>query len=314
MKLRTDHPDADSGFTLLEILVGLAISSLVMVGLSLSMKTINQGFDQATVSIGRQATISTGLYVIAGDISRIERAIDDPDKPAQYLFLGNQSEAVYVLAERPGNNRAGLYWVRLLVRATKAGAELVRMRAPFIAGKNDIAAIEWTDEVVLLRGEISIQLSYRAPRLGLRQWASGWQTRNVLPTQIKIEVTDLKTGRLRVPVFVQTLKIDASFVGAMLTDAHSMVIAESIIRLGHHLDLHVVAALRALHVVQVAQPLALLGLLPGLALLLPREPSDASGLQKLLLVAAEPVVFARTVALVQGQGLRAARKRRRENG
>jgi prepilin-type N-terminal cleavage/methylation domain-containing protein len=200
---------ADSGFTLLEILVGLVISSLIMVGLSLAMKTINMGFDQATVSIGRQGTIATGLYIAAGDISRIERVFDNPEQPGQFLFAGSRGEAVYILAERPGNNRAGLYWVRLLVRKTGDGAELVRMRAPYRQGQQDFAAIEWRDEVVLLRGGLAIELSYRAPRSGLRDWANSWLARNMLPGEIKIEIGDVGTGRLRVPVFVQTLKIGA---------------------------------------------------------------------------------------------------------
>lgn len=209
MKPAVNSAHSEAGFTLFEILIGLAISSLVMVGLSLAMKTVNQGFDQATVSIGRQATIATGLYIVAGDISRIERVIDNPDQPTQFLFFGSGNEAIYVLAERPGNNRAGLYWVRLLVRSTGKAGELVRQRAPYVEGQHDLTALEWSDEVVLMRGELAIALSYRAPRLGLREWASGWQARNMLPGQIKIEVTDTGTGRLRVPVFVQTLKISA---------------------------------------------------------------------------------------------------------
>lgn len=200
---------SDAGFTLLEILVGLAVSSLIMLGLSLSMKTINMGFDRATTSIGRQSTIAAGLYVVAGDIARIERAVDNPDAPTQFLFFGSRSEVIFVLAERPGNNRAGLYWVRLTVRKAGKGAELVRTRAPYHQGEHDLAAITWSDDVVLLRGDIQIDLSYRAPQAGLREWASGWQATNMLPGQFKIEITDTRTGRLRVPVFVQTLKITA---------------------------------------------------------------------------------------------------------
>ena len=200
---------SQNGFTLLEILVGLMISSLIMVGLSLSMKTINMGFDSATRSLERQATITTGLDIVAGDISRIQRVVDNPESPRQFLFAGTRHETVYILAERPGNNRAGLYWVRLLVRKTDDGEELVRMRAPYSARQTDLAAINWRDDVVLLRGGVSIEISYRAPSAGLRSWANGWQARNMLPGEIKLEIVDIRTGRLRVPVFVAALKIGA---------------------------------------------------------------------------------------------------------
>ena len=52
---------SEAGFTLLEILVGLLISSLIMVGLSLGMKTINTGFDSAARLIARTGTLTTGL-------------------------------------------------------------------------------------------------------------------------------------------------------------------------------------------------------------------------------------------------------------
>jgi general secretion pathway protein J len=200
--------DKTGGFTLLEILVGLTVSSLILIGLSQAMTTIDRGFEQATESIGRQGTIATGLRIVAGDISRIQRVLDVPEQPTRFLFEGTGNRATYVVAERPGNNRAGLYWVRLAVRDTEDGQELVRMRAPFVAADRD-SAIAWRDEVVLLRGGMAIALSYRAPRAGLRSWAADWPAGDLMPGQIKIELTDLATGRLRVPVFVQTLKIGA---------------------------------------------------------------------------------------------------------
>lgn len=197
------------GFTLIEILVGLAISSLIMIGITLAMRTINTGFDSATESLERQGTLSTGLFIAGGDISRIARVVDDPVRPSQFLFSGGARGMSFVLAERPGANSSGLYWVRLEVRPGKDGDELVRLRAPFTSRKVDPVGLDWGDAVVLLRGNVTIAFSYRAPRLDLRQWAGSWQARNVLPQEVKIEITDRATGRLRVPVFVAALKMDA---------------------------------------------------------------------------------------------------------
>lgn len=199
----------EAGFTLLEILVGLAISSLIMLGLSMAMGSINRGFDRTTAVIERQDGIAAGLHVVAGDLSHILRVLDDPAKPRRFLFSGGPEEAIYILGERPGNNEAGLYWVRLLVRKTAGGSELSRLRAPYVPGQTDIAALQWDDEVSLLRGKFAIALSYRAPRADLRSWAGTWLAQNMLPGEIKVELTDLATGRRRVPVFVVALKITA---------------------------------------------------------------------------------------------------------
>jgi prepilin-type N-terminal cleavage/methylation domain-containing protein len=199
----------NAGFTLLEILVGLAISSLIMVGLTAAMQTVDRGWNRTTQSIERQGTLATGFHVLAGDVARIERAISGSAGAPGFLFAGTASEAIYVLAERPGNNRAGLYWVRLQVREQGGVTELVRTRAPFVSGRQDVAAIAWGDDVILVSGNIAVEMTYRAPRAGLRSWSTSWPAGNRLPEQIKIEITDRKTGLWLAPAMVLALEIDA---------------------------------------------------------------------------------------------------------
>ena len=204
---KTDH--REGGFTLLEILVGLAISSLIMVGLTAAMQTIDRGWNRTTESVERQGMLGTGFHVLAGDIARIERAMVGGTGAPGFLFAGTASEAIYVLAERPGNNRAGLYWVRLLVRERDGVTELVRMRAAFVSGRQNVSAIAWADEVILVRGNIAVEMTYRSPRAGLRTWSTSWPAGNRLPEQVKIEVTDRKTGLWLAPAMVLALEIDA---------------------------------------------------------------------------------------------------------
>ena len=200
---------SESGFTLLEILVGLLISSLILAGLSFAMKAINGGFERTSQSLERQGSIASALQIIDGDLSRILRVLDDPAKPQGFLFSGSETQAVFILAERPAKTGAGLYWVRLLVRRTSGGSEIARMRAAVLPGKADAAALDWRDEVILLNGPYNITFAYRAPRSGIRSWASAWADQRMLPEQIKIEIRDPASGLLRVPVFVQSLKITA---------------------------------------------------------------------------------------------------------
>ena len=214
MDLR-NHPE--NGFTLLEIIIGLVISSLIMVGLSLALKTINMGFDSTTVLVERQSNISAGLAIVAGDIARIQRVVDNPEKPSRFLFSGNADSATYIMEERPGNNAAGLYWVRLETRSSGVFNELVRMRSPYVMGQNGIPALAWKDEVTILRGDFSIAFSYRSPMADLWNWSDSWQNQSFLPGEVRIELIDLRTGRLRVPGFVQPLKINAEADCVVLT-------------------------------------------------------------------------------------------------
>jgi prepilin-type N-terminal cleavage/methylation domain-containing protein len=203
------HARSMAGFTLLEILVGLAISSLILLGVSLATKNINLSYARTTDTIGRQAVLTTGLDIFSGDVSRIERVFDNPSTPHRFQFQGSASEAIYIISERPGNAAAGTYFVRLLVRPSSDGHELVRFRTPYQQGAVDFKSLEWSDPVVLLHGGFSIALAYRSSRAGLRDWAGTWEAQTMLPGQVKIEIADQATSRLRVPVLVETLKLDA---------------------------------------------------------------------------------------------------------
>ncbi len=195
----------EAGFTLLEILVGLVISSLIMVGLTSVMQVVNAGWGRATASIEKQSAMTAGLDILAGDIARIERVVSKDGKT--FVFGGSPAEAVFILAERDAHNEAGLYWVRILVRSEKGITELVRMRSPRIFGQDDISAIAWRDEVVLLRGRYAIEMSYRAPRLAA-DWSRYWEGQARLPQQIRFVITG-SDGKPAVPEMVLALNIGA---------------------------------------------------------------------------------------------------------
>jgi general secretion pathway protein J len=199
----------EHGFTLIEILIGLTISALIMVGLNQSMSVMNRSFEQATVSVGRQATIANGLHIVSGDISRIMRRVDDPERPLRFLFSGKSQEVIYLLEERPQGSLGGLYWVRLFIQQKGSAQELVRVRQPFMSGESLPVEGNWTDEVTLISADVSYAFFYRAPRSGHRDWMPDWITPNWMPEQFRIDIVDKKTSRLRVPSFVQTLKLTA---------------------------------------------------------------------------------------------------------
>lgn len=224
---------AESGFTLLEVLIGLLISSLILAGLSLAMGTVNRGYEQLGTVIDRQGELATGLSVFEDDVSRIARLPEDPAQPLQFVFSGTPREMIYVLGERPGSNEAGLYWVRLAIRNGQGGSELVRQRAAFRRPPAAADNIPWADDVVLVSGPFAISLSYRSTRAGLRDWAGNWEARNMLPNQVRLDIKDEATGRARIPPFTATLKIaaeascaDANAAGCTIKSDGALVSAE----------------------------------------------------------------------------------------
>ena len=203
------EPHGQGGFTLLEILVGLSISALIMVGLSMMTKTMNLAWIATNGILGNKDQVATGFYVIAGDISRIERMTDKPDDPQQFLFRGGPKEAIYLLAERPAFNQRGLYWIRLFVRSEDAETQLVRMRAPYEGRLQDFSGVGWSDAVVLLRGRYAINFSYRSGHGTATEWTASWDLSNSMPEQMRVEIWDPQSGQLVRPPFIQALRIGA---------------------------------------------------------------------------------------------------------
>jgi len=204
---RTSHREA--GFTLIEVLAGLVLASLILVSLNMAMSAVSKGTDRTRRSLGEQSEIGAAVNIFGRDVARITkiRRPAEPGEFAGYLFDGNSDVMVYPLREEEGLSAPGLYMVRLSIQQKDGQTLLLRERTPLKAGSND-ALPQWHDPVVLLSGPYDIAFAYRAQRSSQREWSGSWQASETMPEQIRLTVINNATGRLRVPGFVQSLAID----------------------------------------------------------------------------------------------------------
>ena len=200
----------DAGFTLIEVLAGLVLASLILVSLNMAMSAVGKGTDRTRRSLGEQSEIGTAVGLFASDVARIAkiRRAAAPGEFAGYLFDGSSNAMVYPLREQEALAAPGLFLVRLSVHDKDGQATLLRERAPLPAGVSDELP-QWRDPVVLLSGPYDISLAYRAQRTGQREWSDSWKAAETMPEQIRLTVVNRATGRLRVPGFVQSLAIDS---------------------------------------------------------------------------------------------------------
>ena len=204
----TSRPEA--GFTLIEMLAGLVLASLILVSLNMAMSAVGKGTDHTRRSLGEQSELGSAVDIFGRDVARIGK-VRRPAKPgdfAGYVFDGRSDAIIYPLREEEGLTAPGLYLVRLSVQRKDGTSTLLRERAPLPAG-NAAALPQWRDAVPLLTGPYDIEFAYRAPRNGQREWNSSWQASETMPEQIRLTITNRATGRLRVPGFVQSLAIDS---------------------------------------------------------------------------------------------------------
>lgn len=199
-----------AGFTLLEVLAALVLASLILVSLNMAMAAVGKGVDHTRRSLGEQSELGSVADVFTRDVARIAkiRRSTDPRNFSGYLFDGQPDAVIYPLREEEGLAAPGLYLVRLSLREDKGERQLVRERAPIIAGGERTLEPTWRDPVVLMSGDLDVTFAYRAQRSGRREWGESWQAAEAMPEQIRITVTDRATGRLRLPGLVQSLAID----------------------------------------------------------------------------------------------------------
>lgn len=200
------------GFTLLEILVGLLIATMILTGLTTAAATINRGWQRGTHAALRQDMFDRALDVIAGDVSRIERVVIEGENSKAYLFKGAPGEIAYVLVDRPYPTAAEPYFVRLALVGDGSTLRLVRERAAYNPNASDFAGAPWGDEVILIEGGYTVGFSYRAVRAGIGEWTKEWPYPNRLPEEVRIEIRDGRSGDMAIPPVVAALRIEAESV------------------------------------------------------------------------------------------------------
>lgn len=202
--------EGQHGFTLVEVLAALAVASLIIVSLNLASTAVRQGVEKTRQSLGSQAAVSAAAGIFQRDAARIAKLRSaDGAASGGYLFEGSARQMIYPLSEFEGVSQGGLYLVRLRAENAEGSTQLIRDRAPLLPGEAIIEDPSWRDAVVLLEGPFDIGFAYRAQRTGGRDWSESWDPANAMPEQIRLTIEDSATGRLRAPVIVQSLLVDA---------------------------------------------------------------------------------------------------------
>lgn len=209
---------ASAGFTLVELMVYLAISALVVAGLAASARVVRTGARSSAAALDRLEMLDLGFQAAADDLARIERVTVGRSVAPAYLFAGGPRTLAYVIVQRPYPVSSDMELVRLSVVSTAAGQALVRDRAPYQEGRGDFVNAAWSGRTTLIEGPFAISFSYREPAQA--DWTDAWDYRDRLPGQIRISLTEPKTGKPIVAPLTTSLMIDAEPACVDLSDTY----------------------------------------------------------------------------------------------
>lgn len=197
-----------SGFSILEGLVALALTGLVMTGVSMLvaqwLPVWNRGFHQ----VQRADLYAVALDRIVADLSEARYVTGSSQD--NYMFFDGAPEAVtFVRPTLDPGERPGLEVVRITTVADKAGVRILRRRArfaPLPPGVLPARDLHFASSADLLRGGIRISFSY-ADQEG--RWRAQWDDPVGLPSRIRIELRDIATDAPLVPPTTAIVHVEA---------------------------------------------------------------------------------------------------------
>jgi prepilin-type N-terminal cleavage/methylation domain-containing protein len=189
------------GFTLIEALAALAISSVIIVTTVTLIHTVAGNFDRGTRGVDAADGLTLALQRLASDFSaarytvwttqaglalafKAERA--DGEKPAQILFVTERQSESESLTDEV---------VSLTIEQTDEATRLVRRRAVWTGPNMQIDHVSPQDAVVLLEGDLDISFLFGGitPGGGL-VWSTAWVDATKLPRFVRLVLRDRATG------------------------------------------------------------------------------------------------------------------------
>ena len=191
---RRAGPNAGRGFTLLEILIGLVLLSVMM---TLLFGSIRMGARIWDAGETRAAELDRMLIVqnfLRYHLSTLRPVIDDlsGDGDVKFSFSGTEHSIQFVSDLPSSARRKGLHQFNLEVveGEDRSGVLVAKLKAFYPALDGVDAAIE---DVRLLSGVESMVLSYfGADRFNIKapagQWMDQWEDKEFMPFLIKIDI------------------------------------------------------------------------------------------------------------------------------
>jgi prepilin-type N-terminal cleavage/methylation domain-containing protein len=172
-----NRPRRDAGFTLIEVLVALALSALVSVILLNGIRLAATGLDRHAAQadrLDRRQSAGEILRRTLGSAAQIDRA-------AGGEFIGNAEHLEFLgVAEDAG---PGLYRITLAVDRTRADRPLIMRRQLAIAAGDPRAATS-----ILAANVRAFRLEYFGATGADPQpaWHESWESLSVLPLMVRL--------------------------------------------------------------------------------------------------------------------------------
>ena len=194
------RPQAQRGFTLLELLVVMTLLSVIMIGLVSALRTMAQTESRIDARLAHLDEIRVARSFLRQTLGRVSAmTMDAPgaigEKVTLFAATPNSLTWVGIMPARP--DVGGRHYFRLGLEDNATGRELVLR---FVPWNPDLALPDWSkaDSRVLIAGvqQMTVQAQGLPPQSRSpaepwpKDWQNGWPVPDVLPEQVRLSLSD----------------------------------------------------------------------------------------------------------------------------
>ncbi|RYF59644.1 MAG: prepilin-type N-terminal cleavage/methylation domain-containing protein [Comamonadaceae bacterium] len=195
-----------AGFTLLELLVVMALMSLLILAMASALQTTSQTSERVDLALTRSddlRIVSGFLQTTVGRISLQRRGYPVKEGTNRYYFEGQEAELMWLGVMPAGYAASGRSLMRLRQEVTDQGSPALVLQYLPWAG----AAVEpdWSQATshVLLNDVTQLQILYQDARPEPPVWSSSWTLADQVPQRVRIV---LQTDRGALPDLVVSMR------------------------------------------------------------------------------------------------------------
>ena len=165
------------GFTLVELMVAMALMSLVVLAMASALRTMAQTETRVDGRLSRMDDVESVAVFLKSVVGRVvvkknPASLNTNDAP--YLFQGDPDSLTWIGVMPARFGMGGRYFFHLGVEATSSGAALIlryQIWKPNAGFPNWAAA----QQLTLVEQIESFQLQYENPQRSPDVWSAGWQ-------------------------------------------------------------------------------------------------------------------------------------------
>ncbi len=196
---------AQAGFTLLEIIVVMALLSLVMLGLGASLRSFASTEARVDARLERAhefRAVVRFVQSVADRVASDKRTKDVAAGASPFWFVGEAQSMVWIGIMPARFGAGGRYFFKLAAEPVDGGQALVLRFSPWVP-ESDFPDWAQAESRVLVADLQAVQFRYLDARSPELVWLEAWTPIDHLPAKLSLTIAD---GRLEWPDVVVSLR------------------------------------------------------------------------------------------------------------